>query len=112
MDARMAHGLLWTADCQIKDPIFEEGNEGRLRMISLRKAVGHIPWAEAFVLCPAGATELTQGFNPGNPLNKGFALKKGREMRVPDEAPICRAKVRVRDRTCDKLDHRTPFPPC
>jgi hypothetical protein len=32
-----------------------------------------------------GYRTSAQGFNPGNPQNKGFALK-GREMRVPDEA--------------------------
>jgi hypothetical protein len=36
--------------------------------------------------CPAEATELSpEGFSPGNPQNKRFALK-GRGMRVPDEA--------------------------
>ena len=46
---------------------------------------------------PQGQQNSAQGFNPGNPHNKRFALK-GREMRVPDEARICcRAKVRVRN---------------
>ena len=34
---------------------------------------------------PQGLQNSAQGFNPGNPHNKGFALK-GREMRIPDEA--------------------------
>jgi hypothetical protein len=48
---------------------------------------------------PQGLQDSAQGFNPGNPQNKRFALKlKGREMRVPDEArTYCRAKVRVRN---------------
>ena len=33
---------------------------------------------------PQGLQHSAQGFNPGNPQNKRFALK-GREMRVPDE---------------------------
>ena len=42
-----------------------------------------------------------QGFNPGNPPNKRFALK-GREMRVPDEArTYCRAKSDFAIGTCD-----------
>jgi hypothetical protein len=37
---------------------------------------------------PQGLQNSAQGFNPGNPQNKRFALK-GREMRVPGEvAPI------------------------
>src|SRR6202043_769755 len=51
--------------------------------------------------CPAaaGLQKSAQGFNPGNPQNKRFALKlKGREMRAPDEArTYCRAKIRVRN---------------
>jgi hypothetical protein len=34
---------------------------------------------------PQGLQSSAQGFNPGNPQNKRFAMK-GREMRVPDEA--------------------------
>ena len=43
---------------------------------------------------PQGLQNSAQGFNPGNPQNKRFALKlKGREMRVPDQAcTYCRAK--------------------
>jgi hypothetical protein len=39
---------------------------------------------------PQGLQDSAQGFNPGKPHNKRFALKlKGREMRVPVEpAPI------------------------
>ncbi len=61
--------------------------------------------------CPAGATGLSPGFNPGNPQNKRFALKlKGREMRVPDETrTYSRAKVRVRNRDVLQLNHRTPL---
>jgi hypothetical protein len=50
--------------------------------------------------CPEaeGATELSPGFQPWEPSNKRFALLKGREIRVPDEArTYCRAKVRVRN---------------
>ncbi len=48
---------------------------------------------------PQGLQDSAQGFNPGNPNNRRFALK-GREMRVPDEArTCCRAKVRVRNWT-------------
>jgi hypothetical protein len=48
-------------------------------------------WAFA----PKGLQGLAQGFNPGNPQNKWFALK-GREMRLRDEArTYCGAKVRV-----------------
>ncbi len=58
---------------------------------------------------PQGLQNSAQGFNPGNPQNKRFALK-GREMRVPDEArTYCRAKVRVRNWDVRQLDHRTPF---
>jgi hypothetical protein len=32
---------------------------------------------------PQGLQNSAQGFNPGNPQNKRFALK-GREMQVPD----------------------------
>ena len=40
---------------------------------------------------PQGQQNSAQGFNPGNPHNKGFALK-GRERRVLDEArTYCRA---------------------
>ena len=61
---------------------------------------------------PQGLQNSAQGFNPGNPQNKRFALK-GREMRVPDEArTYCRAKVRVRNWDVRQLDHRTPLPPC
>ena len=37
-------------------------------MILLRERAGaQNPWAEAFVLCPEGASEFSlQGFNPGN----------------------------------------------
>jgi hypothetical protein len=46
--------------------------------------------------CPAGATELSQGFNPGKSPKKRLALK-GREMGVSDEARTYgRAKVKVR----------------
>jgi hypothetical protein len=83
--------------------------------------------------CPAGATELSPGFQPWDPQNKRFALTrryfvapcrkntrfaglevlKGREMRVPVEArTYCRAKVRVRNWDVLQLDHRTPLPPC
>ena len=42
---------------------------------------------------PKGLKDSAQGFNPGNPRNKRFALK-GREMRLPDESRThCRAKV-------------------
>jgi len=35
---------------------------------------------------PQGLQDSAQGFNPGNPQNKRFALQlKGREMRLPDE---------------------------
>jgi hypothetical protein len=63
---------------------------------------------------PQGLQDSAQGFNPGNPQNKRFALKlKGREMRVPDEArTYCREKVRVPDWDVVQLDHRTPLPPC
>jgi hypothetical protein len=45
---------------------------------------------------PQGLQNSAQGFNPGNPQNKRFALK-GRVMRVPDETrTYCRKKVRVR----------------
>ena len=50
--------------------------------------------------CPEaeGATELSPGFQPWEPSNKRFALLKGREIRVPDEArTYCRAKIRVRN---------------
>jgi len=36
-------------------------------MFCSERAVGHKPWAEAFVLCPEGLQDLeAQGFNPGN----------------------------------------------
>ncbi|MEA3149042.1 MAG: hypothetical protein QOI53_4718 [Verrucomicrobiota bacterium] len=31
-------------------------------MFCSERAVGHKPWAEAFVLCPEGATGLSPGF--------------------------------------------------
>ena len=40
------------------------GAKIRLRLICSERAVGHNPRAEAFVLCPAGATELSPGFQP------------------------------------------------
>ena len=47
------------------------------------------PWVKALYMdrgpAPQGLQNSAQGFNPGNPQNKRFALK-GREMRVPDEA--------------------------
>jgi hypothetical protein len=59
---------------------------------------------------PKGLENSAQGFNPGNPQNKWFALMKGREMRVPDEARACRrAKVRVRNWDVRQLDRRTRF---
>jgi hypothetical protein len=58
---------------------------------------------------PQGLQDSAQGFNPGNPQNKRFALK-GREMRVPDETrTYSRAKVRVRNRDVLQLNHRTPL---
>jgi hypothetical protein len=81
---------------------------------------------------PQGLQNSAQGFNPGNPHNKRFALTrrylvapcwkntrsaglevlKGREMRVPDEAlTYCRAKVGVPNWDVRQLDHRTPLPP-
>ncbi|MEA3144892.1 MAG: hypothetical protein QOI53_304 [Verrucomicrobiota bacterium] len=81
---------------------------------------------------PQGLQNSAQGFNPGNPQNKRFALTrrylvapcwkntrsaglevlKGRERRVPEEArTYCRAKVRLRNWDGLQLDHRTPFPP-
>ncbi len=42
---------------------------------------------------PQGRQNSAQGFNPGNPHNKRFALMKGREMWVPDKlAPIATQK--------------------
>ena len=61
---------------------------------------------------PMGLQNSAQDFNPGNPQNKRLALK-GREMRVPDEAPTyCRLKVSVRNSDVLQLDHRTSLPPC
>ena len=45
------------------------------------------------VPAPQGLQDSAQGFNPGNPQNKRFALKGARDA-VPDEArTYCRAKV-------------------
>jgi hypothetical protein len=50
---------------------------------------------------PQGLENSAQGFNPGNPQNRWFALK-GREMRIPDEArTYCRAKSDSAIGTCD-----------
>jgi hypothetical protein len=55
-------------------------------MILLRKGgIGHNSWAEALFYAPKGLENSAQGFNPGEPQNKRFALK-GREMRVPDKS--------------------------
>jgi hypothetical protein len=60
---------------------------------------------------PQGLQNSAQGFNPGSPQNKRFALK-GREMRVLDEAPTYwRAKVRLRNWDVRQLNHQTPLPP-
>ena len=60
-------------------------------------------------LAPQGLQNSAQGFNPGNPHKKRFALK-GREMRVPDEArTYCRAKARVRNWEVRQLDRRPRF---
>jgi hypothetical protein len=67
-------------------------------------------WTEA--PAPQGLQNSAQGFNPGNPQNERFALKR-REMRVPNEARTYGgAKVRVRNWDVLQLDHRTPLPPC
>jgi hypothetical protein len=41
------------------------------------RAVGYNPWAEAFVLCPAGATELSPGFQPWEFSTKSDAPSQG-----------------------------------
>jgi hypothetical protein len=63
--------------------------------------------------CPAGATELSPGFqpgfNPGNPHNKRFALKGercGDQMKL---APIATQKSECAIGTCYYLDHQTRF---
>ena len=61
-------------------------------------------WTEA--PAPQGVQNSAQGFNPGNPQNKRFALKlKGREMRVPDEAmklaPVAAQKSECAIGACD-----------
>jgi hypothetical protein len=51
--------------------------------------------------CPAGATELSPGFNPGNPHNKRFALKgqrRGYQMKL---APIAAQESECAIGTCD-----------
>src|SRR5450631_1078768 len=59
---------------------------------------------------PKGLKNSAQGFNPGKPQNKRFALK-GREMRVPDRAcTYCRARVRAHNSGVLQSDHRTPLP--
>jgi hypothetical protein len=61
-----------------------------LRMICSERAVGHNPWAEAFVLCPAGPIGLSPGFPPRfQPL--GIARQerralKGRQIERPNKA--------------------------
>jgi hypothetical protein len=80
---------------------------GDLKRFSTEEIGNEDDWA-----CPQGQQNSAQGFNLGNPQNKRLALK-GREMRVPDEAPTyCRAKVRVRNWDVLPLDQWTPLLPC
>ena len=53
-------------------------------------AINLQPWVRLSMnrgACPAGATELSPGFQPWEPSNKVVRLK-GRETRVPDEAHL------------------------
>jgi hypothetical protein len=51
-------------------------------------------------LAPKGLQDSAQGFNPGNPQNKWFALK-GREMRLRDKSRTdCGAKSQCAIETC------------
>ncbi len=51
------------------------------------RVVGHNPWAEAFVLCPAGATELSPGFQPWESSTKSDAPPgRGRQIERPNKA--------------------------
>ena len=59
-------------------------------------------------LAPKGQQDSAQGFNPGNPQNKWFALK-GREMRLRDESrTYYGAKVRVPIESV-RIGHWTPY---
>ena len=49
-------------------------------------AGGHNPWAEVFVLCPAGAIELSpEGFNPGNRPPRATRPDEGRQIERPNQ---------------------------
>ncbi len=54
-------------------------------MILFRKGVGHDPRAEAFVLCPAGATELSPGFQPWESFTRERRALKGRQIERPNK---------------------------
>ena len=57
------------------------------------RAVGHNPWVEALFCCPAGATELSPGFQPWESSTKRCALK-GRQIERPNKTE---AGVRCRE---------------
>src|ERR1700736_5948931 len=75
-----------------------------------KNVVGDGSWVGLYIstegLPRRGLQNSAQGFNPGNPQNKRFALKlKGREMRVPDEAmklaPVAAQKSECAIEACD-----------
>ena len=45
----------------------------RFTMFCFERGIGHNPWAEAFVLRPEGAIELSPGFQPWESSNKSDA---------------------------------------
>jgi hypothetical protein len=60
-------------------------------------------------LAPKGLQDSAQGFNPGNPQNKWFALK-GREMRPRDKSRTdCGAKSQCAIETCYNCAIGTPI---
>jgi hypothetical protein len=59
---------------------------------------------------PKGLQNSAQGFNPGNPPNKRFALK-GREMGYHKARTSCRAKTRVRNWEVRQLTIEPRFRP-